>query len=378
MLREEWLQIGYDKGIIDDIPESEFVNFETVYKMWFKSKMGCIRPQSLDRIEVTYNRYYCDTEFVRLPVHTINEAVIYKFINGIILEKGNITEKELSRIEQIVRNVMSYGFDLNIGYSYCVNWNVVKRFLAVQNLRRVEYKELCVSSIDRSLFASSIFNGIYSQKQSACLCLLLNFYLGLRVGELAGLTWNSVDIEKGLVYVRGTEVKAYHRNDAGERCGGIKYDMQDTTKTACGVRIVPLVNESKYILVRLREWHETKGYYHPSQHLAYDGGDTILSKSLERTLRRVCRLCDIPEFNTHRIRKTFATELHNSGVPTKVISDLMGHAEIRTTERNYIISTPESMDIVRSALSSVSMVTIPAGGTAGINYSARKGKSLAG
>ena len=30
--------------------------------------------------------------------------------------------------------------------------------------------------------------------------------------------------------------------------------------------------------------------------------------------------------------------LHASGMPTRYISDLLGHAEMRTTERNYILT----------------------------------------
>lgn len=38
------------------------------------------------------------------------------------------------------------------------------------------------------------------------------------------------------------------------------------------------------------------------------------------------------------IRKTFATMLHASGMPTRYISDLLGHSEMVTTERNYILT----------------------------------------
>lgn len=48
--------------------------------------------------------------------------------------------------------------------------------------------------------------------------------------------------------------------------------------------------------------------------------------------------CDVKYFNTHMIRKTFATMLHESGMPTRYISDLMGHSDMVTTERNYILS----------------------------------------
>lgn len=107
-----------------------------------------------------------------------------------------------------------------------------------------------------------------------------------------------------------------------------------------------------YILLKLKEYHLKQGY--DDKHIAYDGADTILSKSIERTISRLNELCDVLPFNSHLIRKTFATTLHENGVPTKIISDLMGHAEIRTTEKFYIISSgndiPYLRDMIQEAL----------------------------
>lgn len=61
-------------------------------------------------------------------------------------------------------------------------------------------------------------------------------------------------------------------------------------------------------------------------------------RSLDRTLRKLCDLCGVRYFNSHEIRKTFATMLHYNNVPTKVISGLMGHSEMSTTERCYILT----------------------------------------
>ena len=91
------------------------------------------------------------------------------------------------------------------------------------------------------------------------------------------------------------------------------------------------IEEQSHIYRKILEHHRIQKYDSP--YLAYDGKDTILVRSLDRTLRRLCLLCDVDYFNSHAIRKTFATMLHFNGVPTSVISDLMGHSEIGTTEK---------------------------------------------
>lgn len=349
MTKEAWIEEGYKLGIIEEVDIDEQVSFETAYRGWFMSKINRIRPQSVDRIEVTYNKYYACSDFVKMPVHSVDEVAIYTFLNKILMERGNITKKEYGRIYQIVNNVMQYAYDLNLGHSYCVNWSMVKRYVALQNIKQNENKEYAVSARDRECFARAVLiDKVYMEKRSASLVLLLNFYLGLRIGELASLRWSDVHFGERYIHVHSTEVKSYERDSSGERVGVMLYHAQDKTKTAHSVRRVPLVNESVFILNELRKWHDAQGY--DSEFLAYDGGNQILTRSLEWTLRRLCIICDIPMFNSHRIRKTFATELHQNGVPTKVISDLMGHAEMRTTEQNYIITSPDSFELVRNVM----------------------------
>ena len=56
MLENEWLTIGYEKGIITDVPADKQVSFKLVYDGWFLTKINAIKPQSVDRIECTYNK----------------------------------------------------------------------------------------------------------------------------------------------------------------------------------------------------------------------------------------------------------------------------------------------------------------------------------
>lgn len=57
MTKEEWLEIGFSKNIID-LSERNSMSFQEVYQMWFCMKMKKIKAQSLDRIECAFNRWY--------------------------------------------------------------------------------------------------------------------------------------------------------------------------------------------------------------------------------------------------------------------------------------------------------------------------------
>ena len=103
MQENEWLQIGYEKGIITDVPHDKQVSFKLCYDGWFLTKINTIKPQSVDRIECTYNKYYINSSMIDMPVHQINEVYIYQFLNDILVRFKNITQKEFNRIYQIDR-----------------------------------------------------------------------------------------------------------------------------------------------------------------------------------------------------------------------------------------------------------------------------------
>lgn len=347
MTEKEWLEIGRKSGAVDIFRDSS--TFVEVYKQWFLMKMHTVKPQTLDRIECTYNRYYQGAEIENRQLHEIDTSYLCEYMGNMLLCLGRITQKEYKRLYQILNNALVYAHDLHMPGAQVIDWGTVKRYIPSQ----------CIvpsNTVDRVVTDKTILyledkvldNKVYYLKQSACICLVLNFYLGLRVGELASLQWSDIDYINGVVHVHTTETKAYSRDASGERDSCMCYTVSDTTKTIEGIRDVPLTYKSVQLLQELSRHHGVMGYTSP--YLAYDGTDTALVRSLDRTLRRLCKLCEILPFSTHMIRKTFASRLHDAGMSTRMISDLLGHREISTTERYYILGYQDEIDRARMAM----------------------------
>lgn len=342
MTKNDWLDIGYEKGIIDTEVYEE-IAFSEAFRLWFVMKLKSIKEQSCDRLEVTYNRYYAGTEFTAKCISKISETDIVDFLTGCILKAGSMSYKEFHRCIQIVRGTLVYMKDLKQGGVRLYDWDAIKRYLPISSLDVGARKEFAVSQEDiAKLMELVVKHDIYPVKRSACLCLCMNFYLGLRIGELASLTFQDFDFSRNVVKVYKTESKFYNRSEDGSKVGTMVYRVVDDVKTVYSVREIPLLPEARYFYDKIRERHDLNKFDSP--YLAYDGADTILVRSLDRTLRRLCQLCDINYFNSHSIRKTFATMLHFGGAPTRAISDLMGHSEIATTENSYILSYANNYD----------------------------------
>lgn len=338
MTKSEWLEIGISKGIVE-IDDCEKITFLEAFQEWFKMKMTFIKAQSLDRIEVTYKRYFEKHLINDTNISDITDDFIISFIL-FVCKNNKITYKEMGRIMQIMKGVMVYMRDINKGGVMLHDWEKVKRNVPLENMAKVERNKYAISKVDIEKMISCVMSEIYLEKQSACLCLCLNFYLGLRVGELAALEFTDFDLNKNVVHISKTESKYYERLEDGSKVGAMVYRVVDSTKTVYSVRDVPLLPEAIYIYNMIRKHHKEMGY--DSTYLCYDGKNTVMVRSLDRTLRKLLAKCEIPYFNTHAIRKSFATILHYNGVPSRVISDLLGHSEVGTTENCYILSYDEN------------------------------------
>jgi len=335
MTKKEWLDIGLEKGIIDR-EDYEEVTFQEAFKRWFCMKMQTTKEATVDRIECTYNRHYRQSALNEKCISKIADSDIIIFLTEICTTQY-ISTREYGRIWQIIENVLSYMRDINIGGVPLHDWQKIKRNIPTEKLSKAKKKEKAINQSDIEYILKQVIdNKIYFRKQSACLCVCMNFYLGLRIGELSALRFEDFNFERGTIFVQRIESKYYKRDSEGNKISGMEYEVVDHTKTECSTRYVPITPEVKRIYELIYNHHKEQGYDSP--YIAYDGNQTILSRSLDRTIRKLIELCETMYFSSHGIRKTFATTLHFNNVPTRVISDILGHSEMSTTERCYILN----------------------------------------
>lgn len=83
-----------------------------------------------------------------------------------------------------------------------------------------------------------------------------------------------------------------------------------------------------------------------SKYLAYDGKDVrARAKALADTLDKLCNKAGVKKFNSHNIRKSFASALSRCpDIDIATISEYMGHAQVSTTLNTYIIPANETID----------------------------------
>lgn len=163
-------------------------------------------------------------------------------------------------------------------------------------------------------------------------CLLA--YTGIRKGEALALTWNDIDLKKGLVNIDKT------RDEYGTR----------KPKTTSSVRKVTFGNDLRKEILKYKQ-HMWLAYNAHCR--AFSNHDLLIQSStgklpdstglnrrLQRMLTRVGMDDLVGKFTMHSFRHTHATLLIDAGMPVKTVSKRLGHSNVETTFKYYVHDLP--------------------------------------
>ena len=128
--------------------------------------------------------------------------------------------------------------------------------------------------------------------------ILIGALLGLRVHEIAKIRGEDVDLEKGILTVRGKFGK---------------------------ISQLPLHR----ILVVTAETMPRRGWWFPAN--SRRPGEHVLSKSISQMVSQVMRRADVPR-TAHSLRHWYATTLLDDGADIRTVQELLRHSSITATQ----------------------------------------------
>lgn len=179
--------------------------------------------------------------------------------------------------------------------------------------------------------------------------------LGMREGELCGLTWQAIDFQAGTLRI-------YQQLQRARKDGKVDAPREfvlQTTKTKSGERTLKLDEDLLTVLrahkqnqeeerqLRGEKWRDPWG----TLIFTSETGGPIHVSCLLDHLRGALKQAELPEIRFHDLRHTAATLMLANGVPLVTVSKILGHSSPAITAAIYAHALDESKSLAIAALS---------------------------
>ena len=345
--KEEQILVDQHDGIRAD-KKSMTVN--DLFDLWKDLKRG-LKDSTYQNYVYMYDLFVRPT-FGKNRLSTVKKSDVRKFYNRLVDDKI----LKIATVD-IIHNVLHQTFQVAVDDGF-IRQNPTDNMMRELKLAHGNdgEKRQALTIPQQKLFIDFMLRTPRYRHWYPIFFIMMN--TGMRVGEITGLRWRDIDLEKGTISVNHTLVYYNHRDEKG--C----YFYIDTPKTKAGTRIIPMTEEVKKAFLMEKEYQKEAGIESVGRVEGYDDfifvnqyGNVQHQGTLNKALQRIMRDCNgevldnalegetpvlLPHFSCHILRHTFATRLCESGINLKFVQSILGHVDISTTMNIYVSVTAET------------------------------------
>ncbi|MFF1398649.1 tyrosine-type recombinase/integrase [Streptomyces sp. NPDC058287] len=287
-----------------------------------------IKPR---RKRTTYAKYEVHVRLYLVPMlgtkqlESLSVADVRRFLNRMEREATAATAKESHKV---LRSALS---------AACREELITRNVVSLVEPPQVESRDLSPWSLNETLdFLTA------ARKDPLYAAFVLAIALGFRRGEIVGLRWQDVDLEKRVIRVRKQR----------QRVGGEAYDDDPKGRRRKQSLPLPAICVAPLRWQRLRQAAVREragaGWVESDYVFTTRTGRPIEPRNVYRSFTRVAANAGLRVIRLHDARHGTATLLTAAGVAPRVVMEILGHSQIAVTMNVY---THVVQDTQREAVS---------------------------
>jgi integrase len=295
---------------------NERLTVEQFLGRWLEAKRGTVRPGTWTRYEELV-RLHVNPRVGRRRLARLKPDQLQQFYSELQASRSPATVLKVHRM-------LHSAFKLAVRWN-AMPYNVTELVLAPPTRQRHEFDTLTVEQ------ARSFLKAVQGDRLEALYVLAIT--TGMRQGELLGLRWRDVDVERR------------------------RLQLVRQLKTRQSRRAVVLSELAVTVLADHRDRQaaerELQGARWEEQRLVFTntvGGPLDPHNLRERSFFPLLERAGLPRIRFHDLRHSCATLLLSEGVHPKIVSDLLGHSQIGITLDLYSHVTATMQAVAAEAM----------------------------
>ena len=300
-------------------------------------KKSAVSPRTFEGIIRNF-RLHIEPIIGKMKIYEIDTFVVQQILNKMI--DANYSLNVVKKNKHLISQFFEYAID-----NKWVQDNPTRKTLVKVKDRRVysgkeRYKALTPES--RRVFLKVLNEDESNFLKPLCYVLL---FAGLRIGEALALQWKNVNFEDKTLKIERSVTQIPKFDSNGKILSRVT--VIGDTKTTCSVREVPITD---IVANTLKEWKEkqtirertnrnvTAELTAPTSFIfANDDGSVRSYSGCRMIFDRFIRRHNLNKYNIHfhGLRHTFSNMLFELNENPKVIQQLLGHKDVKTTITVY-------------------------------------------
>jgi integrase len=289
---------------------------------WLKTAESTIRPSTFVRY-AQITRDYLIPSLSRTPLRELTPQHVQTVLDWHV-KQGALSSRSIAHIRGTLR----------IALNRACKWNLIGRNSAAlaepPKVKRFRIEPLSPEQARQLLEAAK------GNRLEALYAVALA--LGLRAGEILGLTWQNIDLEHGQL----TVLQALQRQKGR---GLVTVEPKTDRSRRTLMLPAPLIAALKAHRVRQLEQRLAAGSRWRDSGFVFTSsvGSGLEPRNLHRSFKAMLARAGLPDVRFHDLRHSAASLMLAQGVPLRVVMEVLGHSSIGITANVYSHVMPTLM-----------------------------------
>ena len=298
-----------DSGLYSDPTQMRVKEWAEI---WQQDYLNAVKPSTKDQYE-TNIRNHIIPQLGAIKLQKLTSPMIQRFYNKSL---ETLSPKSIRNIHGILHKMLSQA--------------VKVRYIPLNPCDACEppivpRKEISPMTPEQVTMFLNEIKGTVNENM-----LIVDIFTGMRQAEIAGLTWDCIDFDKGTI----TIYRQYRKERSYGSKGVYKFSPLKNNKPRTITPAQTVMDTLKQVKLEQDAFSEEAGdkYSNPEGFVFTNHiGKPIPSPTIYGNFKRIARKIGCPEARYHDLRHTFATLSLQNGDDIKTVSSNLGHSTVAFT-----------------------------------------------